>query len=78
MYTPLKTHQTSNIIGWSFRQILFLGCFPVFPAISAPDEIIVYYLPERKDRGMDGDLLILVLYDHVRGVGTSLTHLKVS
>ena len=36
------------------------------------------YLPERKDRGMDGDLLILALYDHVRGVGTSLTHLKVS
>ena len=39
--THLLKHIKQAILGWSFRQILFLGCYPVFPAISAPIEFIV-------------------------------------
>ena len=39
--THLLKHIKQAILAWSFRQNIFLGCFPVFPAISAPDEFIV-------------------------------------
>ena len=34
-------HKTSNI---GFRQNIFSGCYPVFPAISSGDEVIVMSL----------------------------------
>ena len=42
--THLLKHIKQAILGWSFRQILFLGCYPVFPAISAPIEFIVFVI----------------------------------
>ena len=39
--THLLKHIKQAILAWLFRQNIFLGCFPVFPAISAPDEFIV-------------------------------------
>ena len=39
--THLLKHIKQAILVWSFRQNLFLGCYPVFPAISAPIEFIV-------------------------------------
>ena len=40
--THLLKHIKQAILGWLFRQNLFPGCYPVFPAISAPIEFIVY------------------------------------
>ena len=39
-YTPLKIIKQA-ILVWSFRQNTFPGCYPVFPAISSGDEVIV-------------------------------------
>ena len=39
--THLLKHIKQAILVWSFRQNIFLGCCPVFEAISAPDEFIV-------------------------------------
>ena len=38
--TPLKLIKQA-ILAWSFRQNTFPGCYPVFPAISSGDEVIV-------------------------------------
>ena len=40
--THLLKHIKQAILAWSFRQNIILGCFPVFAAISARDEFIVY------------------------------------
>ena len=39
-YTPLKIIKQA-ILVWSFRQNTFPGSYPVFPAISSGDEVIV-------------------------------------
>ena len=39
--THLLKHIKQAILVWSFRQNIFLGCCPVFLAISAGDEFIV-------------------------------------
>ena len=39
-YTPLKIIKQA-ILVWSFRQNTFPGCYPVFPAISSGDAVIV-------------------------------------
>ena len=41
--THLLKHIKQAILVWSFRQNIFLGCCPVFEAISAPDEFIVLH-----------------------------------
>ena len=40
--THLLKHIKQAILVWSFRQNIFLGCCPVFVAISARDEFIVH------------------------------------
>ena len=42
--THLLKHIKQAILAWSFRQNIILGCYPVFAAISARGEFIVWGL----------------------------------
>ena len=45
--THLLKHIKQAILAWSFRQNIILGCYPVFAAISARDEFIVWVFSQQ-------------------------------